>query len=152
MAKKEIEIKTWLTREEMVKYLGDLAACLAQGKVVLQRGSEFLEFCPAQSMELELEGVHKKGQQKISIELSWRQVVMEPVEEPLKISSDTPPPPLQPDIIGQEAQEIALAADAPERAAATAEQAKTADATDQAPFAAVKEETGKGKGQKQPGK
>ena len=59
MGKKEIEIKTWLTREEMVKYLEDLAACMAQGKVVLQRGGDFLEFTPAQSMELELEGVRK---------------------------------------------------------------------------------------------
>lgn len=152
MAKKEIEIKTWLTREEMVKYLGDLAACLAQGKVVLQRGGEFLEFCPAQSMELELEGVHKKGQQKISIELSWRQVVVDPVEEPLKISSDAPPAPPQPEIVGQETQDIALAADAPEQPVAPAEQAKAADATDQATSPAAKEETGKGKGQKQPGK
>ena len=103
MSKKEIEIKTWLTRDEMVKYLEDLAVCLAQGKVVLQRGSDFLEFSPAQSMELELEGVHKKGQQKISIEISWRQVVLEPTEEPLKISTDSPLPPAQPEAVASEA-------------------------------------------------
>jgi amphi-Trp domain-containing protein len=95
--KKEIEIKTWLTRDEMVNYLHDLANCLAQGRVVLQRGNEYLELIPAQSMELEMEGVHKKGQQKISLELTWRQVVLEPVDDPLRIASEPllPSPPAE---------------------------------------------------------
>lgn len=143
MAKKEIEIKTWLTRQEMVKYLEDLAACLAQGRVVLQRGGDFLEFCPAQSLELEMEGVHKKGQQKISIEISWRQVVMEPSEEPLRISADSPPPPAQAEPSAPEAQEPSEV---------PAEQAAATPSADQTPPQEIKEETGKAKAHRQPAK
>ena len=150
MAKKEIEIKTWLTRQEMVKYLEELAACLAQGKVVLQRGGDFLEFSPAQSMELELEGVHKKGLQKISIEISWRQVVLESADEPLKISSQAPAPLPEP----QEPKAVTAGAD---HLAAASEQlaaeppAATPGATSKGPQN-PKEEPGKAKGPKQSGK
>ncbi len=106
MGKKEIEIKTWLTREEMVTYLQELAACLSQGRVVLQRGSEYLELTPAQSLELEMEGVRKKGQQKISLEITWRQVVLEPVDDPLLITSEVRLPP-EPVMAEPEAAELA---------------------------------------------
>lgn len=139
MSKKEIEIKTWVTRDEMVKYLQDLAACLAQGKVVLERGGEHLEFNPAQSMELELEGVHKKGQQKISIEMIWRQVVLEPYDEPLKISPEVPPAPVPPE---PEEAAAALAADANHGADAPAE----------APQPESGDKAVKGKGDKRTGK
>ena len=132
MSKKEIEIKTWVSREAMVKHLQDLAACLAQGRIVLERGGEYLEFTPGQSMELELEGAHKKGQQKISIEMIWRQVVAEPYDEPLKISPEAPP---APPVIAASPEE------APEAAAVAVE-----------PVSEVKEEAAKGKGSKTSGK
>ncbi|MFH1032997.1 MAG: amphi-Trp domain-containing protein [Pseudomonadota bacterium] len=123
MGKKEIEIKTWLTRDEMVSYLRDLANCLAQGRVVLQRGNEYMEFLPAQSLELEMEGVQKKGQQKISMELSWRQVVLEPLDDPLRIASE-PELPAEPQVMADPVadQQAETPVATPEELAAMAQQ------------------------------
>lgn len=92
MGKNEIEIKSSLNLAQAAGYLRDLAACLEQGRVVLQRGDEFMELCPAQNLELELEGAAKKGRQKISLELSWRLGQVEPSAQ-LKISAEAPTPP-----------------------------------------------------------
>lgn len=91
MSKREIEIKTNLGREEASRYLQELAQCLAAGRIVVQRGGEYVELRPAASLELEIEAAAKKDKEKISLELSWRQVEAQACCCDLKISAEAPP-------------------------------------------------------------
>lgn len=92
MGKKELEIKLELSRELAVQYLNDLAACLAQGRVVVQKGGDYAELTPAQLLSLELEVSQKKDRQKLSLELSWRTGAELAQAEPLAFASAVPAP------------------------------------------------------------
>jgi amphi-Trp domain-containing protein len=92
MSKQEIEIKTALGREEASRYLQELAQCLAGGKIVVQRGGEYVELRPQHGLELEIEATRKKDKEKISLELSWRvDAALEQGCE-LKICAEAPAP------------------------------------------------------------
>lgn len=131
MSKKEIEIKTALSAAEAASYLRELATCLEQGRVVLQRGAEFIELTPGQAMELELEAAEKKDRQKLSLELSWRLCLPEqPAAVQLKISSE-PPQPVEEEPAKDETADAAVAETSPADAAVTtppAEEAVAAEA------------------------
>lgn len=93
MSKREIEIKTVLGREEAARYLQELAQCLAGGRIVVQRGAEYVELRPSGSLELTIEAAGKKDKEKVSLELAWR---MEAAPQAggcaFTISADATPP------------------------------------------------------------
>ncbi|MFH1061217.1 MAG: amphi-Trp domain-containing protein [Pseudomonadota bacterium] len=93
MGKKEIKLETSLPLEQAVDYLADLVSSLRQGRVVVQKGQEYIELNPSAQVEVEIEAVRKKDKEKFVLELSWRQSAEAAAcEAPLRISPDVPVP------------------------------------------------------------
>ncbi|MCA1989485.1 MAG: amphi-Trp domain-containing protein [Desulfarculus sp.] len=72
MGKKGVSLETTLPLGQAVDYLEDLVRSLRQGRVVVQKGKEFIQLTPAALVEIELEAVRKKDKEKFVLELSWR--------------------------------------------------------------------------------
>lgn len=72
MGKKGVSLETTLPLGQAVDYLEDLVQSLRQGRVVVQKGHEFIQLTPAALVEVELEAVRKKDKEKFVLELSWR--------------------------------------------------------------------------------
>lgn len=90
--KKEVEIKKRLNAEMVTTLLTDLAESFRAGTVCVENGPDFVTLKPGTDMEVEIEAANKKGKQKFSLEVSWKEA--EPIPEPvacgLKISSQEP--------------------------------------------------------------
>lgn len=87
----EMKIKRTIAADALADVLADLAKSIREGTVVVQQGEEFVTLNPGGRMDMELEAGQKKGKQKLSIELSWRQVeVEEEAAAEFKISSEEP--------------------------------------------------------------
>ena len=89
--KSEIKIKGNMDPDTVVAVLEDLLTSFKDGKICIQKDKEFVTLKPGNDIEVEIEAGHKKNKQKLSVELSWRQV--EPAEETageFKISSQEP--------------------------------------------------------------
>lgn len=72
MGKKGVSLETTLPLSQAVDYLEDLARSLRQGRVVVQKGKEYVQLNPSAMVEVELEAVRKKDKEKFVLELSWR--------------------------------------------------------------------------------
>ncbi|MCA1904968.1 MAG: amphi-Trp domain-containing protein [Desulfarculus sp.] len=72
MGKKGVSLETSLPLGQAVDYLEDLARSLRQGRVVVQKGKEYIQLTPAALVKIELEAVRKKDKEKFVLELSWR--------------------------------------------------------------------------------
>lgn len=93
MGKKEIKLETSLPLEQAVDYLAALVSSLRQGRVVVEKGQDYLELTPAALVEVEIEAARKKDKEKFVLELTWRQErEAAPGEAALRISSKTPVP------------------------------------------------------------
>jgi amphi-Trp domain-containing protein len=89
--KSEVKIKRTMEADALADVLDDLAKSIREGTVCVQRGDEFVTLNPGGRMEMELEAGQKKDKQKLSIELSWRQLdVQEEETADFKISSKEP--------------------------------------------------------------
>lgn len=96
MSGKEISFKSLMATEQVAGYLEDLSRGLRAGTVYLRQSGETLELSPAESVEVELEAVEKKGKQKLSLEISWRQVVQAEAQTGGLTISATKPDPVDP--------------------------------------------------------
>lgn len=93
MGKKEIKLETSLPLAQAVDYLAELVASLRQGRVVVQKGKEYIELNPSAQVEVEIEAVRKKDKEKFVLELTWRtDGEAQSGEMPLRISSQAPAP------------------------------------------------------------
>ncbi len=90
MSKKGIAVKGTMDFNSVVSFLEDVVKSFKEGKVVVQRGEEFVTLTPAENMEVEVEAAEKKGKQKLSIELEWRAEVELAGAVPFKVSADEP--------------------------------------------------------------
>jgi amphi-Trp domain-containing protein len=72
MGKKGVSLETSLPLGQAVDYLEDLVRSLRQGRVVVQKGKEYIQLTPAALVKIELEAVRKKDKEKFVLELSWR--------------------------------------------------------------------------------
>lgn len=88
--KKEIKIKQVMDAEALSGMLEDLVRSFREGTVVLESGDEFVTLKPGRQIDLEIEAGHKKGKQKISLEMAWRTDAPEVAASTLKISSTVP--------------------------------------------------------------
>ncbi|MFZ5587921.1 MAG: amphi-Trp domain-containing protein [Thermodesulfobacteriota bacterium] len=93
MGKKEIKLETSLPLAQAVDYLADLVASLRQGRVVVQKGQEYIELNPSAQVEVEIEAVRKKDKEKFVLELTWRTGgEARVVDPPLRIGSQAMTP------------------------------------------------------------
>lgn len=91
MKKSEIKVKGLINGESICGVLSDLAQSFKEGTVCIENGQEFVTMKPGANIEFEIEASQKKGKEKLTIELTWRQVeeVVEG-ESGFKISSCEP--------------------------------------------------------------
>jgi amphi-Trp domain-containing protein len=93
MKKNEISVKKSLEVEALAAVLNELAASLRAGTVCVEREGQFVTLIPAEVVDLELEAVRKKNKSKLSLELTWRDVVAhDELEAAFTISSQEPEP------------------------------------------------------------
>ncbi len=95
MSKKEVSMEGMMELSAAVSYLEGLVKSLKEGKVVVQKGDEFVELTPEKNVYLEIEAKQKKEKEKITVELFWGKKEEEKPEEEeavpeLKISSKAP--------------------------------------------------------------
>jgi amphi-Trp domain-containing protein len=106
MKENKINHQQHMKRDDLVTYLEDLIKSMKAGKIVIERNGQFVSLSPPNNVNLEIQAKTKKEKGEISIEISWRQEVEEPVKAPLSISS------VEPEIVP--AEETAEAPDADE--------------------------------------
>ncbi len=58
--------------EKVAFYLEDLLASLKSGTLCIQQGENLVTLHPGQFVDFEVEAASKKGKEKLSLELSWR--------------------------------------------------------------------------------
>ena len=93
MAKKEISYKASLPHHQAIKHLENLVASLKKGSVCLQVGEDYvlLKLDEVVPMDIEVEASEKKGKNRLSLELAWREVrLKEDLSEPMLSISRTP--------------------------------------------------------------
>lgn len=89
--KNELTIKKNATASEVVNILTDLAKTFKEGKVCIESGKKNIVLKPSGDIYVEIEAEVKKDKEKLSIEMSWRQVEQQKeAESSLKISSTEP--------------------------------------------------------------
>lgn len=71
MEKQKLDVTMTLPYMEAVAYLEDMLESLKSGKVVVQKGTEFVSMIPGDQVTMELGAKSKKGKQKFSFEMSW---------------------------------------------------------------------------------
>ncbi len=129
MSKHGIAIKGTMDFESVLAFLEDVVNSFREKTVCVQRGDEFITLKPGETIDMELEAVEKKGKQKLSLELSWREEIITESEEPFKVSCDVPEVP-EPEAPAAEEGETSEAGAAPTELpdAAKAAAAKAAEA------------------------
>ncbi|MFZ5760527.1 MAG: amphi-Trp domain-containing protein [Thermodesulfobacteriota bacterium] len=136
MTKEKMAIEGTLDFAAAATLLDELAKSYREKTICIEKGEECICLTPGEYVEVEVEAAIKKGKQKVSIELSWKEELLSE-EAKLKISSRVPEarlvPPGQPcgtSEGGEEKQEAAPAAkkcDVPEKTPEVKEAAKGDD-------------------------
>jgi amphi-Trp domain-containing protein len=90
--REEVKVKRMVSNEVMAKLLRDLANSFEKGRVCVQGGEEFVSLEPAKHVNMELEAsCSKKGKEKLSIELGWKQFTDEGEKARELVISDEEP-------------------------------------------------------------
>ena len=90
--KEEVKVKRMVSNEVTAKLLRDLANSFEKGRVCVQGGEEFVSLEPAKHVNMELEAsCSKKGKEKLSIELAWKQFTEEGEKAQELVISDEEP-------------------------------------------------------------
>lgn len=108
MQKQKLQIKMSVGYDEAVAYMEDLLKSLKQGKVVLQKGEEFVSMTPSDQVFIEVGAKAKKDRKKFSFEISWTECD----DSDMKITHNDPIP--IPDTVPAEKAESAPPATKPE--------------------------------------
>jgi amphi-Trp domain-containing protein len=90
MKENKISHQQHMKRDDLIVYLENLVTSIKAGKIVIERNGQFVSLTPPGTVNLELQAKTKKDKGELSIEISWRQEVEEPVKSPLNISSSEP--------------------------------------------------------------
>ena len=78
--------------EKVIAYLEELTACFKEGKIVVEKGDEFVSLTPPDQVFVEVEAKTKKDKNQFSLELSWRNLGPVDGEEAIVISPQEPAP------------------------------------------------------------
>ncbi len=95
-SKSGISVKGSMDFKSVATFLDDLVRSFKDKTVVVQRGDEFVTLKPTDNIDLELEAVMKKGKQKLTLELAWREEAEIQEEVSFQVSSKEPEPKPQP--------------------------------------------------------
>ena len=87
---REVSVKAHMEIGQVIEYLEALIASLKEGKVYVEQGTNVIALMPADSMEVEIEAVEKKGKQKFNMELAWHKKALSVQDVGLRISSTKP--------------------------------------------------------------
>ena len=99
--KSKITMKQTMGRQEAINLLADLVKSLEAGKIVVEQGKKFLSLTPGEKIHVEVEAKQKKDKGELTIHLSCElvtEVPVEPEEAPLRISSQEPKMPQEPEV------------------------------------------------------
>lgn len=89
--KQEIKIKQTMEVGTVTEILKDLVNSFEEGTICFEKEDEFVTLRPGRTVAVEIEAGVKKDKQKLSVELSWRQVEPEKEDAPfIRISSQEP--------------------------------------------------------------
>lgn len=89
--KNEVTVKRSMAPEAAADVLADLSAGLRAGTVCVIQGEDFVTLTPGGGIEVGILAGRKKDKQKISIQMAWREVEVEAIEEAgFGISSQEP--------------------------------------------------------------
>lgn len=91
-SKSGISVKGTMDFKSVATFLDDLVKSFKDKTVVVQRGDEFVTLKPADSIDIELEAVMKKGKQKLTLELAWREEIESQEEVSFRVTSREPEP------------------------------------------------------------
>lgn len=116
-SKNGIVIKGTMDFQSIITFLEDVVNSFKAKTVCVQRGDEFITLTPADSIEMELEAVEKKGKQKLSLELEWREETPVEAGVPFKVGCEVPEPAPVEEPAADAPTETPEAAVAPEAAA-----------------------------------
>lgn len=111
-SKNGIVIKGTMDFQSVLTFLEDVVNSFRQKTVCVQRGEEFVTLKPGETIEMELEAVEKKGKQKLSLELSWREEIITEAEEPFKVSCEVPEPAPEEEVVTDETAPTEIPEDA----------------------------------------
>ncbi|QJT09117.1 amphi-Trp domain-containing protein [Oceanidesulfovibrio marinus] len=123
--KSGISVKGSMDFKSVTNFLEDLVKSFKEKTVVVQRGAEFVTLKPAESIELELEAAVKKGKQKLTLELEWREEIQAEEELSFRVTSTEPEP--APVVLG-DVSCATVCADGPEASQQAMEKAAEASA------------------------
>ncbi|MCF8033171.1 MAG: amphi-Trp domain-containing protein [Desulfarculaceae bacterium] len=95
MGKNEISYKAGLPASQALEHLENLVQSLRKGSVCLQVGGEQLVMGlnKAAPLELEISASEKKGKNRLSLELSWKELKPGEGQSPEMLISSQPPAP-----------------------------------------------------------
>ncbi|MFW5734720.1 MAG: amphi-Trp domain-containing protein [Oceanidesulfovibrio sp.] len=91
-SKTGISVKGTMDFNSVTTFLEDLVKSFKEQQVVVQRGDEYVTLVPTDSIDLELEAAVKKGKQKLTVELAWREAVQPEEEVTFRVTSKEPEP------------------------------------------------------------
>lgn len=91
-SKSGISVKGSMDFKSVTSFLEDLVKSFKDKTVVVQRGTEFVTLKPTDTIDLELEAAVKKGKQKLTVELAWREDVQSDEEVSFRVTSTEPEP------------------------------------------------------------
>ncbi|MBF0100792.1 MAG: amphi-Trp domain-containing protein [Desulfobacterales bacterium] len=89
---KEIEMEKEMQKSEVIDYLESIVDGLKLGKIVVQQGQEVVSLCPSDTLKVEVEAKQKKGKEKFSFKMEWKQLesISSAEENDVNISSQEP--------------------------------------------------------------
>ena len=81
---KKVVFENTMAREEAVSYFEAIVTGLKKGRLCIKQGDASLDLEPGQQVDVEVVASRKKGRERISFEIEWR----ESRESDLSITSD----------------------------------------------------------------
>jgi amphi-Trp domain-containing protein len=72
MTKEKFKIKGTVEMQEIINHLEEILNSFKTGRVVLEHGTDHMEFAPGNTAEMEVEAKQKDGKKEFSVEFTWR--------------------------------------------------------------------------------
>lgn len=88
MKDRKISVKQGMAYPDALNYLEALVNSFRKGRIVVQKGEDFLNMTPPEMVDIKISAKQKRGREEISLELSWNAAAKQ--ADPITISSTVP--------------------------------------------------------------
>lgn len=88
MTKEKFKIKGTAEMQEIVNHLEEILNSFKAGRVVLEHGTDHMEFALRDTAKMEIEAKQKDGKREFSVEFTWKDDIERGEKLDLKILSD----------------------------------------------------------------